>query len=170
MKYIVGVVLFLVSIFHATSQEMVMDHSHMPINVPTTAEVPALSLHLSKDAMSGYNLTLQLQRYALMPPPEGLPMTDLMTATIASPSGFIEGHAHLYINGIKIQRVYGEHIHLPHSLFKSSINTISVTLNNHGHMYWVVEDKKVVATLYVNQDKTPFITYRFESFPVKEIN
>jgi hypothetical protein len=37
-------------------------------------------------------------------------------------------------------------------------------------MYWVAKDKKVVATLYVDQDKTPFVTYIFESFPIKKIN
>lgn len=170
MKFIIGFILLFVNIFNVTGQEMVMDHSHMPINVPTNAKIPALSLHLSKDAMSGYNLTLQLQRYELMPPPEGFSMADLMSATTSPSSGFIEGHAHLYINGVKIQRIYGENIHLPDSLFKSSVNTISVTLNNHGHMYWVAKDKKVVATLYVDQDKTPFVTYIFESFPVKKIN
>ena len=167
MKFIVSFILLFVSIFNVTGQEMVMDHSHIPINVPTTAETPALSLHLTKDAMSGYNLTLNIQKYTLIPPPEALSMSEMMNPTINAVSGFIEGHAHLYINGVKIQRVYGKNIHLPQALFKSGINTVSVTLNNHGHMYWVAKEKKVLATLYVNQDKTPFITYKFESFPVK---
>jgi len=167
MKFIVSFTLLFVSVFNVTGQEVVMDHSHMPINVPTTAEIPALSLHLTKDAMSGYNLALNIQKYTLIPPPEVLSMPEMMNSTINATSGFIEGHAHLYINGVKIQRVYGKNIHLPQGLFKEGINTVSVTLNNHGHMYWVAKDKKILATLYINQDKTPFITYKFESFPIK---
>jgi hypothetical protein len=117
--------------------------------------------------MSGYNLTLKLQQYNLTPPPKALSMDDLMSVSFNAKSNFIEGHAHLYINGIKIQRIYGENVHLPQKLFKTGINTISITLNNHGHMYWVADNKKIIATLFINQDNTPFVTYKFESFPVK---
>ena len=79
-------------------------------------------------------------------------------------------NAHLYINGVKIQRIYGHALHLPANLFKSGINTVSVTLNNHGHMYWTAQGKKIVATLYVNDQTKEFITYRFESFPSKVEN
>ena len=167
MKGLVSFILLFVSIFNVTGQVVVMDHSHLPINVPAAVEIPALSLDLTKDAMSGYNLTLNIQKYRLIPPPEGLSMPEMMNPSVNAVSGFIEGHAHLYINGVKIQRVYGKNIHLPQGLFKTGLNTVSVTLNNHGHMYWVAKDKKVLATLYVNQDKNPFITYKFESFPVK---
>jgi hypothetical protein len=166
MRCLLVVLVNLLMSSQVAAQQM-MDHSHMPINVPAKAITPALSLHLNEDAMSGYNLTLALQQYTLMPPPEGLPMAELMTAYVDSSSSVIEGHAHLYINGVKIQRVYGKNIHLPQSLFKEGLNTISVTLNNHGHMYWVANDKKIVATLYVNQAKSPFVTYKFESFPIK---
>jgi len=168
MKFICIFMLLLINIFSASAEEVVMDHSHMPIDVPDNVAVPALSLHLAKDIMSGYNLTLKVQRYTLMPPPEDIStMMELMEARINKKSGFIEGHAHLYINGIKIQRIYGEHIHIPQHLFKNGINTVSVTLNNHGHMYWVSQGKQILSTLYVNADKTPFVTYQFESFPVQ---
>jgi len=131
-----------------------MDHSHMPIAVPNAAPTPALSLKLLKDSMSGYNLILDTQRYDLSVPPEGaMNMQQMMSATTNENTGFLQGHAHLYINGVKIQRTYGHALHLPANLFKSGINTVSVTLNNHGHM----------------QTKE-FITYRFESFPSKVKN
>lgn len=168
MKFIYIYILLLGSIFNASAEEIIMDHSHLPINVPADSPIPALSLYLVKDLMSGYNLTLKVQRYTLIPPPEDISsMMGLMEARINPKSGFIEGHAHLYINGIKIQRIYGEHIHIPQHLFKNGINTVSVTLNNHGHMYWVSEGKQILSTLYVNADKTPFVTYQFESFPVQ---
>jgi len=169
MKFISIFIILFISSFNVTGKEMaIMDHSHMPINLPENTPVPALSIQLNQDAMSGYNLALTLQRYTLIPPPASvLSMSDLMVATINKTSGFIEGHAHLYINGTKIQRIYGENIHIPQTHFKTGINTVSVTLNNHGHMYWVANKKKILATLYIDQAKTPFITYQFESFPAK---
>ena len=168
MKYICVFILLFINIFNVSAEEVMMDHSHMPIDVPDTVAVPALSLHIVKDIMSGYNLTLKVQRYTLIAPPEDISsMMGLMEAHINKKSGFIEGHAHLYVNGIKIQRIYGEHIHIPQNLFKNGINTVSVTLNNHGHMYWVADGKQVLATLYVNEAQTPFVTYQFESFPVQ---
>lgn len=149
-----------------STKAMKMDHSHMPIAVPSEVLTPALSLALTKDAMSGYNLTLKTARYSLTPPPEGQTMAQMMGVALNDTTGFVEGHAHLYINGIKIQRVYGHNIHLPSKLFKAGINNISVTLNNHGHMYWTASDKKILATLYINEAKTPFISYEFASFPV----
>ena len=168
MKFICFFILLFVHSFTVIAEEVVMDHSHMPINIPVNIATPALSLHLAKDAMSGYNLTLQLQRYTLIPPPEVISsMKELMKVSINKETGFVEGHAHLYVNGIKVQRIYGEHIHISETLFKNGINTVSVTLNNHGHMFWVANDKKVLSTLYVDINKKNFVTYKFESFPVK---
>ena len=150
---------------------MKMDHSHLPIATPSNGAKPALSLTLSKDTMSGYNLHLQVQHYTLMPPPsEVVSMADLMSATVDKQTGYVEGHAHLYINGIKIQRVYGLDVHLPEKYFKRGINSVSVTLNNHGHMYWTVSDKKVVSTLYLDNNLEDLIKHKFESFPAQKTN
>ncbi len=149
-----------------SSKAMKMDHAHLPIAVPSEVLTPALSLALTKDAMSGYNLTLKTARYSLTPPPQGQTMAQMMAVALNETTGFVAGHAHLYINGIKIQRIYGHNVHLPSKLFKAGINNISVTLNNHGHLYWTAIDKKILATLYVNEAQTPFISYEFASFPV----
>jgi len=148
-----------------------MDHSHMPIAVPSHIEKPSLSLLLKKDTMSGYNLHVQIQSYRLMPPPTSIVnMTKLMSATVDKQTGFVEGHAHLYINGTKIQRIYGLDVHLPEKHFKEGLNTISVTLNNHGHLHWTVDDKKVVSTLYIDNNLKELIKHKFESFPVTNVN
>lgn len=146
---------------------MKMDHSHLPIAVPSRSIKPALSLVLNKDAMSGYNLHLKIQSYNLIPPPNGVKsMDDFMSVSIDKKTGYVEGHAHLYINGIKIQRVYGVDIHLPAEHFKEGINTVSVTLNNHSHMYWTINDKKVVSTLYIDSNLPGKVKHKFDSFPI----
>ncbi|MEG3753352.1 hypothetical protein [Psychromonas arctica] len=164
MKIITVFVLLISGIAQSLAQEAI-EHSHLPIDVPSGIKSPKLSLKLTKDSIDGYNLTLITEHYLLIPPPENSTMAELMKVSIDENSNFVEGHAHLYINGTKIQRVYGKTIHIPQRYLKNGINTVSVTLNNHGHMYWVAEHKKILATLYVDPNKSLFITYRFESFP-----
>ena len=144
-----------------------MDHSHIPIAVPLGAPAPELSLKLHQDVMTGYNLKLIIRNFAMMPPSKDVAdMMSLMSASL-NEYDIVEGHAHLYINGTKIQRLYGHDIHLPASLFKTGVNQISESINNHGHMYWTMDERQVLATLYIVPALDKPIKHRFESFPVK---
>lgn len=144
-----------------------LDHSHMPVDLPANSPIPGLSLSIYRDQMSGFNLHLSLKNYALSPPPpaDSLDMSELMSATANPDSGFAEGHAHLYINGKKISRVYAPDVHLPATLFKPGVNQITITLNSHGHMYWTARGKQILATLFVNPASTTPVLHRFESYP-----
>lgn len=148
------------------AQDKMMDRSHLPIDVPSQAKPLALSLSLAKDAMSGVNLTITTEHYHFALPPSEMTMQAMMSPAYHPISGFLAGHAHLYINGDKVQRLYGQHVHLPEHFFKQGINTISVTLNNHGHMQWQQKQKAVVSTLYVNSEALDKVTHQFDSFPV----
>lgn len=142
-----------------------MDHSHIPVAVPDGTPIPSLSIQVKRDWMSGLNLTLLTENYSLVPPREGLSMAVLMQPSIDPESGIAEGHAHLYINGEKVQRIYGDHVHLPETLFKPGLNQINVSINNHGHMYWTTDNRQILATLYVDFSATELVVHRFESFP-----
>ena len=104
-----------------------MNHSHLPIAAPAQALPVSLSLALTKDAVSGYNLRLTTKNYTLMPPPGGASMSALMTASMDQQTKILAGHGHLYVNGNKIQRIYGRNLHLPANLFKGGTNSISVS-------------------------------------------
>lgn len=158
---------FLLLSFVSWSQQKMMDHSHIPIDVPSNAPTPRLSLELSRDVMSGFNLTLKLSHYQFTVPPANMSMQEMMSVGQLSRQGYLQGHAHLYINGEKIQRIYGQYVHLPQELFKNGINNISVTLNNHGHMYWLADTKKILATLTINPNNDKFLVHDFASFPLK---
>jgi|GEM_PF-851606 len=147
-----------------TSQSM-MDHSHIPVAVPDGIAIPSLSIVVERDWMSGLNLALHTENYALVPPPQGLSMEALMQPSINPETAIAEGHAHLYINGEKVQRIYGNDVHLPDALFKPGLNQITVSINNHGHMYWTTNNRQILATLYVNVDSDDLVVHRFESFP-----
>lgn len=142
-----------------------MDHSHMPLEVPEDVQVPALDLRLRSDVMSGYNLHLETRHFVLEPPPAQMNMRQMMSASRDPRSGVLSGHAHLYVNGRKIQRLYAADVHLPASLFKTGVNQITVTLNNHGHMDLVHQGRQILASLFVDPAATPAIVHRFAAQP-----
>lgn len=144
-----------------------MDHSHMPIHLPKGMQQPKLSLAIHKDAMSGFNLELMTANFHMVPPPyEIQTMAELMDAPNSKDGKTVEGHAHLYINGEKISRVYSRYLHLPGTLFKKGVNQVTISLNNHAHMPWHSDKKQILATLVINPDLDKVLVHRFESFPV----
>lgn len=142
------------------------DHSHRPIPVPEGTAVPKLSLRLYRDSMSGFNLYLDLANFVMRAPPRDLFMWEMMSAHFDLESGHLVGHAHLYINGEKIQRLYGNTVHIPASLLTAGINQLSVSLNNHGHLHWTKDKRQILATLFIDPAEEQAVVYRFESFPL----
>ena len=133
-----------------------MQHNHSPKNLPASALTPKLNISISEDSMSGFNLHLATQNFQLeSPSQEG-----------NSPNNIVEGHGHLYINGTKIQRVYGTDVHIPGKLINKGINQISVTLNGHDHSAWRKDGKEIISTVFINTQKEKFVSHQFSSFPV----
>ncbi len=144
-----------------------MDHSHIPVAVPKGAPAPQLSASLTRDVMSGYNLNLRIANYDMTPPPIGVAMENLMAPVRNAETGFVQGHAHLYINGEKIQRVYGNNVHIPASRLKTGMNQMNITINNHAHMFWTYDDKKIITSIFVNTQSPNLVMHKFDSFPVQ---
>lgn len=172
MRYLVLVLLFccksaLAQMDQANMQGMDhskmsgMDHSNMagmvhdyePIQVPQGVPVPQLGLVLHRDAMSGVNLHVQLKDFAIAPPER------------AEIEGLLNGHAHLYINGKKIQRLYGRDVHLPAELFKPGVNLVMVSLNAHSHAVWAMGKKQLLASSFINFANEPLVVHSFTSSP-----
>jgi len=133
-----------------------MQHGHTPVSLPENSLTPKLTISLSPDSMSGYNLHLEIAQFQLESP---LNMGN-------APKNTVEGHAHLYINGEKIQRVYGSDVHIPSKHFKEGMNQINVTLNNHDHKAWQKDGKEIISSVFINTQKEILVSYRFSSFPV----
>ena len=139
-----------------TPMPMDMQHQHSPKDLPLDVLIPQLNISVSEDAMSGVNLHLQTKHFQLESP----------TAAGNRPKNIVEGHGHLYVNGKKIQRVYGSDIHIPGKYINKGMNQISVTLNGHDHSQWQVEGKTIISTVFINTEKDDLVTLRFSSFPV----
>jgi len=79
--------------------------------------------------MSGWNIQIETSNFSFAPE---------HASNVHEPG---EGHAHLYINGKKIARMYGPWIHVPELL--KARNTIKVTLNTNDHQTITVDGKPV---------------------------
>jgi len=145
---VVGVVLTLWLANPAAVEHTHAAQHHQTQAVPSNALPPAVSLHADKDAMSGFNLTVAVKNYQMM-----LPVDDLVQTVVADNTR-LSGHAHLYVNGVKIQRVYGRFVHIPKTLLKTGENTFRVTLNNHNHANWSQGGAAVQSELNVEYSKS----------------
>jgi hypothetical protein len=95
------------------------------VEIPEGYHVPAVSMRVTQDQSGTWLLKVETNHFAFAPE----------KAAIKS-SIYNEGHAHLYINGKKINRLYGENYNL--GKLPKGKNEIVVTLNsnNHGVLYY----------------------------------
>lgn len=111
-----------------------MDHAmahDTPIDVDA-ATAPRLAIALTPDPMAGYNLNVQVENFVFSP----------QQASLAHVNG--QGHAHVYVNGVKQARLYGAWAHLD-GLPKGEV-TVEVTLNSNNHQPLAVEGEPIKAS------------------------
>jgi len=62
-----------------------------------------------------------------------------------------EGHAHLYIDGVKVTRLYSEWAFVPTSLLPENYELVTVSLSNNDHSeYHLADDTPIQTTIDVN--------------------
>ena len=110
------------------------DHAHGEgLNLPDTPDAPTVSAVLRPDPRSGWNLHVQTRNFAFAP------------ERASTPNMPGEGHAHVYVNGEKVARLYGEWLHIE-SLPDGNVE-LRVTLNTNDHSAIAVEGVPVEAVL-----------------------
>lgn len=107
-------------------------HSHKTMVIPPGQPVPTVSLDVKPDVMSGWNLQVKVANFAFAP--ERVNTKGVTT----------EGHAHLYIDGKKVTRLYGPWYYLGN--LSPGQHTITVTLNGNGHEDLIYNGKPIQAT------------------------
>lgn len=115
-----------------------MDHSHSMLAVAEGAVAPTVSHLVFPDEKDGYNIQILTQNFTFTP-------ASINGAVVQN-----EGHAHLYVNGEKITRVYGSWVHLPSSALVPGANAVSITLNANDHSEWAVDGEAVASTVIVH--------------------
>lgn len=114
-------------------------HSHDAL-LDVTADgspAPTLAISLKKDSVSGWNLTIQTTNFTFAPEKAG-------SEHVAG-----EGHAHLYVDGVKVARVYGEHFHLDG--LTPGEHEVKVTLNANSHEALSAGAVPIEATTTINE-------------------
>ena len=111
------------------------EHKHGKMEVPQGQAVPTIDEVVRKDAKKGWNLQATVTNFEFAPE----------KVNQAAEAG--EGHAHLFVNGKKITRLYSSWYYLEN--LEPGENKIKVTLNANNHADWasngkVIEDTEIV--------------------------
>lgn len=122
---------------HGGMDHAAMGHGKMhdtPLEL-SVAEAPVLDIAVTPDPMTGYNLHVMTDGFTFAPE----------RASLAHVAG--QGHAHVYVNGTKIGRLYSPWMHL--DALPSGETEIEVTLNTNDHRPLSVNGTPVAASTIV---------------------
>lgn len=100
--------------------------------IPSTYSdaIPSITGSVSQDASGTWLLEIQTTHFTFTPKKIG-----------SQEESFHEGHAHLYINGKKINRIYGEYYNL--DTLTPGTYDIKVTLNGNNHGVLTYDGKEI---------------------------
>ena len=115
-------------------------HVHEKIEIEDRAATPTLKLELTRDSKSGYNLRLVTTNFRFTPDAVGKSARDS------------EGHAHLYLDGQKIARIYGEWHHVGE--LPPGDHQFRATLNANDHRDFAVDGVVISAEILVAADRS----------------
>ena len=111
------------------------EHKHGKIEVAQGQAIPTVDVVVRKEAKKGWNIEAKVTNFQFAPE---------KVNTSPNPG---EGHAHLFVNGKKITRLYSSWYYLEN--LEPGENQVKVTLNANNHADWtsngkVIEDTEVV--------------------------
>lgn len=138
-------VVIFAAIFHYVVNQKELQHAshnnmtHEIIQVPEGKSIPAVSIRTKQDKTGAWLLEVTTDNFEFAPSKVG-----------EKSLSYHEGHAHLYINGKKITRLYGRYYDL--GTFKKGKYEIMVSLNTNNHRPLMHKGKNIAdrAFIYVN--------------------
>lgn len=110
-----------------TQGEAMHSHNDAHLHVKANFPEPTVKVEAFKDTMGGYNIKTTTTNFNWVPEKAGQNV-DSFAST--------EGHAHVFVNGKKFGRLYGEWMYLKGEYFQKGENEIVITLNGNNHMDW----------------------------------
>jgi plastocyanin len=97
----------------------------VPVN-----QAPTVELELAEDPVAGWNVHVVTEDFEFTP--------ERLDGVAPQ-----EGHAHLFLDGEKIARLYGPWYHLSDSVVPSGEHELSVSLNANDHTIWAVNGEPI---------------------------
>jgi hypothetical protein len=117
---------------HSTDTMADMNHyemTHGKIELSGAAQRPSVEIKIHRDPVSGWNIEVITENFRFSPEHAGRKHVPG------------EGHAHLYIDGVKITRLYGRWYYL--GTLSPGTHEIEVTLNANSHDDFTVHGEKI---------------------------
>ncbi len=142
MRTLITFLILLIFSFSVYAHEIVTndvahDTTHLNVyNVPAGEAIPSVRVEVELDHEAGWNVHMITNDFAFAPEHNG-------QAHIPG-----EGHAHIYVDGEKIARVYGEWHHIKE--LPAGNHYLSVVLTTNDHQLYAVEGKPIQAGLVVS--------------------
>ncbi|MEP1445118.1 MAG: hypothetical protein ABJK37_03260 [Paraglaciecola sp.] len=136
-------------------------HQHKSREIGPDTPIPKIELTVFRDLMDGVNVHVEVANYVLNAP-------DLATSNGVSAEGFLQGHAHVFVNGSKRQRLYGKDIHIPKTWLKDGVNQVAISLNSHQHENWVSNEHNIVGSIFLDLSKEQLVLHNFTSQPIED--
>ncbi|MDC3122683.1 hypothetical protein OA525_00450 [Alphaproteobacteria bacterium] len=110
---------------------------HPGHKVEATAPFPTVNLQIMKDSEDGYNLYIDLKNFNLAP------------ALVGKENQSNTGYLNLYVNDIKVARVYSQWFHIPQRFFYLKENLLKVTLNTNLNGEFTLDGEPIQSILKV---------------------
>lgn len=121
---------------HSGSRDSHGDHHHGTLEIPAGQPVPTVTVTASPDPVRGWNLEIQTTNFRFAP------------EQVNQANQPNEGHAHLYVNGENVMRIYSPWFHLPS--LPSGSNEITVGLNANGHEAFTHDGQMIESTVVID--------------------
>ena len=128
---------FLIFIFLIFSLETFAHHPGHKIEA--NKPYPSVNLEIYEDNMDGYNLFIKLENFILTP------------MDVGKKNKSNSGHIHLYVNDIKIGRVYSNWFHIPGRYFNLKENIIRITLNSNLHDSFTINGNPIESEIKIEK-------------------
>lgn len=113
-------------------------HSHGSLEIGDADQIPTIKLSVLKDPMSGWNANVEVEHFRFAPE----------RASQDHAEG--EGHAHLYVDGVKVNRLYSEWYHL--GKLAGGNHTVRVSLSSNDHRDLTYNGNVIADTINVQVD------------------
>ena len=112
--------------------------AHPEYHVPAGSAVPSVMLHAAQDKNGGWNLHVMTENFKFTPENSG--SDDILG----------EGHAHLFLNGKKIARIYSNwyHVSLP-----KGVNKVKINLTTNSHKDYFYDGKPIESEIELDESR-----------------
>ncbi|HIA92123.1 TPA: hypothetical protein EYO12_03345 [Candidatus Saccharibacteria bacterium] len=117
---------------HSETESDEHTHDHVLFDVDAADAPMVMNVRVTPDAMAGWNISFDTENFTFAP-------ENASSSHVAG-----QGHAHLYIDGEKITRLYANNYYIS-ELGDVGEHEIEVTLNTNDHQTYSVNGEEIAA-------------------------